>query len=180
MTSRSINFRSMAMTILDLGFYDVLDSGWYWAKFWPSTRHHNTKQLSCSMTKPMQWPVCPTKIVQRRQDSYDNSVLIFVHYFRQTTNAKQLTWRDNWLASFTVQSKWHNGKKNRTNKYTCFRSGMKGTVNNLSLSWIDWPSEVVFANSMATFLPNLEWISQIVKELFKIKWKVVGCGTQYM
>ena len=63
------------------------------------------------MTKPMQWPVCPTKIVQRRQYSYDNSVLIFVHYFRQTTNAKQLTWRDNWLASFTFQSKWHNGEK---------------------------------------------------------------------
>ena len=33
---------------------------------------------------------CVPKIVQRK-DSYDNSVLIFVHYFRQTTNAKQLT-----------------------------------------------------------------------------------------
>ena len=36
----------------------------------------------------------------------------------------------------------------------------------------DWPSEVIYANGMATFLPNLEWISQIVKELFKIKWRV--------
>ena len=36
----------------------------------------------------------------------------------------------------------------------------------------DLPSEVIFANGMATSLPNLEWISQIVKELFKIKWRV--------
>ena len=36
----------------------------------------------------------------------------------------------------------------------------------------DWPSEVIFANGMATSLPNLEFISQIVKELFKIKWRV--------
>ena len=35
----------------------------------------------------------------------------------------------------------------------------------------DWPSEVILANGMATSLPNLELISQIVKELCKFKWR---------